>query len=171
MQALMRPPRVGQKSRSPPVGFGQSREIEFDSRSVSDAGVCHIFAKNLSNSTNGNLSSRDAGFGMKAPGSAILGIAMFLANPTLAQTIAPITDDDFSKESENPVTRQITLPLHYEADFFDGAYKLTKSTFERRLPVSALLLKVFNETSALEGNPGGQPDRSVAALRKASSAG
>jgi hypothetical protein len=36
----------------------------------------------------------------------------------------------FSKETENPVTRQITLPLRYEADFQDGADMLTKSTFE-----------------------------------------
>jgi hypothetical protein len=28
------------------------------------------------------------------------------------------------------VTRQITLPLHYEADFNDAAYKATKDTFE-----------------------------------------
>jgi hypothetical protein len=28
-----------------------------------------------------------------------------------------------SKETENPVTRKITLPLRYEADFLDGADK------------------------------------------------
>jgi hypothetical protein len=42
----------------------------------------------------------------------------------------PITNDDFSKETENPVTRQITLPMRYQADFLDGADKHTKSTFE-----------------------------------------
>jgi hypothetical protein len=35
-----------------------------------------------------------------------------------------------SKETENPVTRKITVPLRYEADFLDGADKLTKSTIE-----------------------------------------
>jgi len=45
-----------------------------------------------------------------------------------AQTLKPITNDDFSKETENPVTRQITLPLRYQADFLDGADQLTKST-------------------------------------------
>jgi hypothetical protein len=42
----------------------------------------------------------------------------------------PVANTDFSKETENPVTRQITLPLHYQADFLDGADKLTKPTFE-----------------------------------------
>jgi hypothetical protein len=28
------------------------------------------------------------------------------------------------------VTRQITLPLQYQADFLDGANKLTKDTFQ-----------------------------------------
>jgi hypothetical protein len=28
------------------------------------------------------------------------------------------------------VTRQITLPLRYEADFLDGPYRATKNTFE-----------------------------------------
>ena len=40
------------------------------------------------------------------------------------------TNDYVSKESENPVTRWITLPLRYEPEFFDGPYKLTKETFE-----------------------------------------
>ena len=31
---------------------------------------------------------------------------------------------------ENPVTRRITLPVRYEADFLDGPYKVTKDTFE-----------------------------------------
>ena len=35
-----------------------------------------------------------------------------------------------SKEAENPVSRQITLPLRYQADFLDGANQLTKSTLE-----------------------------------------
>jgi hypothetical protein len=41
-----------------------------------------------------------------------------------------LTNDDLSKESENPVSRVITLPLRYEADFLDGPYHATKNTFE-----------------------------------------
>ncbi len=48
----------------------------------------------------------------------------------LAQTPAPITNTDLSKDVENPVARQITLPLRYEADLDDGAYEATKNTFE-----------------------------------------
>jgi len=40
------------------------------------------------------------------------------------------TDTDLSKEIENPVTRRITLPLRYDADFLDGAYYATKDTFD-----------------------------------------
>src|SRR5208282_4673935 len=39
-------------------------------------------------------------------------------------------NDEVSKESENPVTQWITLPLRYEPEFDDGAYRLTKETFE-----------------------------------------
>ena len=56
--------------------------------------------------------------------------AAFCSSQAVAQTLKPVTNDDFSKETENPVTRQITLPLRYEADFLDGADQLTKSTFE-----------------------------------------
>ena len=51
---------------------------------------------------------------------------------SLAQPAVPLsgTDTELSKEIENPVTRRITLPLRYEADFLDGAYKATKDTFE-----------------------------------------
>ena len=48
----------------------------------------------------------------------------------LAQTPAPISNTDLSKDAENPVARQITLPLRYEADLDDGAYEATKHTFE-----------------------------------------
>lgn len=56
--------------------------------------------------------------------------AAFWGGQALAQTPAPITDTELSKDTENPVTRQITLPLRYEADFQDGAYDATKDTFE-----------------------------------------
>ena len=61
--------------------------------------------------------------------SALIAVAL-LTGQAPAQSVTPITNDDFSKETENPVTRQITLPLRYQADFLDGADKLTKSTFE-----------------------------------------
>jgi hypothetical protein len=48
----------------------------------------------------------------------------------LAQTPVPISNTDLSKDVENPVARQITLPLRYEGDFQDGAYDATKETFE-----------------------------------------
>ena len=53
------------------------------------------------------------------------------SSQSLAQSSAPINDTDYlSKQAENPVTRKITVPLRYEADFLDGAGKLTKSTIE-----------------------------------------
>ena len=59
-----------------------------------------------------------------------LATAAFWGGQALAQTPAPISDTELSKDTDNPVTRQITLPLRYEADFLDGAYKATKDTFE-----------------------------------------
>src|SRR5262249_13246169 len=67
---------------------------------------------------------------MKKRFTSALIAAALLTGQAPAQSITPITNDDFSKETENPVTRQITLPLRYQADFLDGADKLTKSTFE-----------------------------------------
>jgi hypothetical protein len=68
---------------------------------------------------------------------AVLPIAVLLGSQALAQsgtptsdTGTPTSDTDLSKETENPVTRKITLPLRYEADFLDGAYMATKDTFE-----------------------------------------
>lgn len=48
----------------------------------------------------------------------------------MAQEMSPVGDTELSKEIENPITRRITLPLRYEADFLDGAHKATKDTFE-----------------------------------------
>jgi hypothetical protein len=62
--------------------------------------------------------------------AAILAIATLWAGQSLAQSAAPVSDTELSKEIENPVTRRITVPLRYEADFLDGAYKATKDTFE-----------------------------------------
>ena len=62
--------------------------------------------------------------------SAVLGLATLMGGQALAQSEAPESDTELSKEIENPVTRRITLPLRYEADFLDGPYKVTKDTFE-----------------------------------------
>ena len=51
--------------------------------------------------------------------AAVLPIAALSTSQSLAQAGAPLSADDLSKESENPVTRLITLPLRYEAEFFD----------------------------------------------------
>ncbi len=56
------------------------------------------------------------------------------AQPQLLANAPQATDngssnDDLSKEAENPVTLRITLPLRYQADFDDGAYHATKDTF------------------------------------------
>jgi hypothetical protein len=60
----------------------------------------------------------------------IAGLALVvLSGQSLAQSEAPASDTELSKQVENPVTRRITLPLRYEADFLDGPYKATKSTF------------------------------------------
>jgi hypothetical protein len=61
----------------------------------------------------------------------VLAIAAIWCRQSFAQSGAPVNDTDYlSKETENPVTRKITVPLRYEADFLDGADKLTKSTVE-----------------------------------------
>jgi hypothetical protein len=62
--------------------------------------------------------------------AAILPVAALWGGQSLAQLGSPMSDADLSKESENPVTRQITLPLRYEAEFLNGATKATKDTFE-----------------------------------------
>src|ERR1700721_1593052 len=52
----------------------------------------------------------------------------FLGSP--ARAPPPASNNEGSKETENPVSRQISLPLLFQADFLDGADHLTKSTFE-----------------------------------------
>jgi hypothetical protein len=61
---------------------------------------------------------------------AILLFGVLWAGQAFAQTPPAPTNDQVSKETENPVSRQISLPLLYQADFLDGANHLTKSTFE-----------------------------------------
>jgi hypothetical protein len=62
--------------------------------------------------------------------AAILPFAVFWGGQALAQTAPPLSNDDVSKEAENPVSRQITAPLRFQADFLDGVDHLTESTFE-----------------------------------------
>jgi hypothetical protein len=50
--------------------------------------------------------------------------------PSLGRAAAALSDTELSKEAENPVTRVITLPLRYEAEFNDGPTKGVKDTFE-----------------------------------------
>jgi hypothetical protein len=59
-------------------------------------------------------------------------LAVLFGSRCLAQTVMATndTDTELSKEIENPVTRRITLPLRYEAEFLDGAYYATKGTVE-----------------------------------------
>ena len=56
-----------------------------------------------------------------------LALAALSSGQSVAETATPMsntdTDTQLSKEIENPVTRRITLPLRYEADFLDGAYR------------------------------------------------
>jgi hypothetical protein len=61
---------------------------------------------------------------------AYLTIAALAAGQSMAQTTAPVSDTVLSKESVNPVTRRITLPIRYEAEFPDGADEATKHTLE-----------------------------------------
>jgi hypothetical protein len=53
-----------------------------------------------------------------------------VGQPAAAAVQPQPTNNDLSKESENPVTLTITIPLRYEADFNDGPYYSTKDTFD-----------------------------------------
>ena len=67
---------------------------------------------------------------MKPKGIATgLAIPALLSAASMAQSATSFSDTELSKEIENPVTRRITVPLRYEADFLDGAYQATKDTF------------------------------------------
>jgi len=67
---------------------------------------------------------------MNKRAAVVIIMAALWSGQSLAQTPAPISNTDLSKDVENPVSRQITLPLRYEGDFQDGAYDATKDTFE-----------------------------------------
>ena len=77
---------------------------------------------------------------MKRRFGAVLVIANLWSGQALSQPAAPVSDTELSKEIENPVTRRITLPLRYEADFLDVPYKATKDTFSINQAVVPFLL-------------------------------
>ena len=66
---------------------------------------------------------------MKKQMAGVLAVASLWGGQALAQSEPPVSDTELSKQIENPVTRRITVPLRYEADFLDGPYKATKDTF------------------------------------------
>ena len=67
---------------------------------------------------------------MNKRAAAGIALAALWCGQSLAQSATPLIDTELSKDTENPVTPHITLPLRYQADFNDGAYKATKDTFE-----------------------------------------
>jgi hypothetical protein len=67
---------------------------------------------------------------MKKQIARIFAVAMLWNGQAWCQSAITTSNTELSKEMENPVTRRITLPLRYEADFLDGPYKATKDTFE-----------------------------------------
>jgi hypothetical protein len=60
----------------------------------------------------------------------IVALATLTSGQSMAESPEPLSDTGVSKEVENPVTRRITVPLRYEADFLDGPYN--KTTLFRR---------------------------------------
>jgi len=63
----------------------------------------------------------------------VAGILAALGCPgtsALAQSSSSMSETEFSKVAENPVSRWITVPLRYEAEFDDGAYRAVKDTFK-----------------------------------------
>ena len=66
---------------------------------------------------------------MKKPIAPVLVTAMLASGQSMAQSAAPVSDTELSKQIQNPVSRRITVPLRYEADFLDGPYHATKDIF------------------------------------------
>jgi hypothetical protein len=63
-------------------------------------------------------------------GALVLVIVSVWGGRAVAQSADGSSDAELSKDSVNPVARHITVPLRYQAEFQDGPYKATKSTFE-----------------------------------------
>ena len=57
-------------------------------------------------------------------------VAIILQTLAARGQTTSISETELSKESDDPVTRLITLPLRYEGEFDDGPYHATKDTFE-----------------------------------------
>lgn len=57
-------------------------------------------------------------------------VAMILQTLAALGQTTSLSETELSKESENPVSRLVTLPLRYEGAFDDGPYQATKDTFE-----------------------------------------
>jgi hypothetical protein len=53
-----------------------------------------------------------------------------VAPEAIVSAISTLKDDKNVMQAQESRTRQITLPLKYDADFLDGADKLTKDTFQ-----------------------------------------
>jgi hypothetical protein len=54
-----------------------------------------------------------------------ISVTTLWSGQSLAQSVTALSNTELSKESENPVSRIITLPLRYGAEFNDGAYHAT----------------------------------------------
>jgi hypothetical protein len=67
-------------------------------------------------------------------------LAALWGGQSAAQSDLSESDTEVSKDVENPVTRRITVPFRYEADFNDGAYKATKDIFSLNQAVLPLSL-------------------------------
>ena len=65
---------------------------------------------------------------MKEQIGAVVALTTLWSNQALSRSEAPESDTQISKQIENPVTRRITLPLRYEADFLDGPYKSPRTS-------------------------------------------
>jgi hypothetical protein len=68
-------------------------------------------------------------FGCVLAATALCGIDA-AAQPALPSSATQASNNDLSKESENPVSLTVSLPLHFQSDFNDGPYHATKDTFE-----------------------------------------
>jgi hypothetical protein len=71
---------------------------------------------------------------------AVIGAAMPWAEQAVAQPAPALSNTEIAKEAVNPVTLNVTVPLRYEADFNDGPYQATKSTFAIDQAVLAFVL-------------------------------
>jgi hypothetical protein len=94
---------------------------------ISDVRPSNLFCSGFAASAN-VITMRPGAVGMLAVTALYPGVAAAqIAPPAMP---ADRGNNALSKETENPVSRVITLPLRYEANFLDGPYHATKDTFE-----------------------------------------